>query len=127
MEKLLWSCPDIKNVYIIIRSKKGKTIQERYDSFINSPPFDRIRAKNPEYLKKIVALEGDTTMENLGLSNEDIEKFYENVNVIFHLAASIRMDESIKVAIKNNTMSTKRLIEMSRNIKNFDVSIWVVS
>lgn len=122
VEKLLWSCPGLENIFIIVRSKKGKNVQERVGDVTNSPCFDRIRASHPEYLKKIVALEGDITMENLGMSQEDLERFYEKVNVIFHSAASIRMDESVKDAINNNTIPTKRLIAMSKNIKNLDVS-----
>jgi fatty acyl-CoA reductase len=73
-------------------------------------------------LKKIVALEGDITLDNLGMSDEDLKRFNEKVNLIFHSAASIKMNEPIKMAIFNNTLSTKRLIAMSKNIKNLEVS-----
>ena len=124
MEKLLWSCPGIENIFIIVRSKKGKAVQERVEEVTSSPAFDRIRASHPEYLRKIVALEGDITMENLGMSAQDLERFYEKVNLIFHSAASIRMDEPVRDAINHNTLPTKRLIGMAKNIKNLDVRFW---
>lgn len=121
MEKLLWSCPDLNKVFIIVRSKKGKEVGERLDDVVKSPVFDRIRSKNPELLNKIVALEGDITKENLGLSDGDLERFYESVNVIFHSAASIRMDEPLKIAIENNTVPVKRLLTMAKKIRNLEV------
>jgi fatty acyl-CoA reductase len=37
LEKLLYSCADIKQIFILMRSKKGKTAQERVDDFVNIP------------------------------------------------------------------------------------------
>ena len=123
VEKLLWSCHDIGKVFIIVRSKKGKDVQERVKEIIYTPVFDRIRNKNPSQLNKIIALEGDITEDNLGFSQHDQEVFFNEVNVIFHSAASIKMTEPVKDAINNNTLSTKRLIGMAQKIKHFEVCI----
>lgn len=36
-EKLLRSCPDIKTIYVLIREKKGKSVQERIDALLLDP------------------------------------------------------------------------------------------
>jgi fatty acyl-CoA reductase len=36
LEKILRSCPDVGNIYVLIRPKKGKTSSERVEHFINS-------------------------------------------------------------------------------------------
>ena len=36
LEKLLRGCPDIKRVYLLIRPKKGKDVQERLDELFES-------------------------------------------------------------------------------------------
>lgn len=36
LEKLLRSCPDIKGLYLLIRPKKGKEIQERLEEIFDS-------------------------------------------------------------------------------------------
>lgn len=97
-------------------------MQDRVEEVTSSPAFNRIRANHPEYLQKIVALEGDITLENLGMSELDLERFYEKVNLIFHSAASIRMNEPVKDALTNNALPTKQLIGMSKKVKNLDVS-----
>jgi len=37
VEKLLRACPDIKNIYFLVRPKKGKTCQERMDKIFSLP------------------------------------------------------------------------------------------
>jgi fatty acyl-CoA reductase len=120
-QKLLWSCPDIENIYIIVRSKKGKAVQERVNEITINSAFDRIRARNPDDLKKIIALEGDITLDNFGMSDKDLEIFYEKVNVIYHSAASVKLNEPPSVAIETNVLPNKRLLAMSRKIKNLEV------
>lgn len=36
IEKLLRSCPDVKNIYVLMRAKRGKTIEERLKTIIES-------------------------------------------------------------------------------------------
>lgn len=35
INKLLTSCPNIKNIYLLVRKKKGKDVQERIDDIFN--------------------------------------------------------------------------------------------
>lgn len=37
VEKLLRSCPDIKNIYLLIRPKKGQDVQQRLQELLNAP------------------------------------------------------------------------------------------
>lgn len=37
LEKLLYSVPDIGNIYVLMRPKKGKSIQQRYEDMQRSP------------------------------------------------------------------------------------------
>lgn len=37
VEKLLRSCPDIKNIYLLMRPKKGQDVQERLQELLNAP------------------------------------------------------------------------------------------
>lgn len=122
MEKLLWSCPDIKNVFIIVRGKKDKDVKERINEMVVSPVFNRIREKNPSALNKIIAFEGDITLDKLGMSDKDLQVFYDKVNVIFHSAASIKFNDPIKIAVQNNVLPAKNLLAMGRDAKNLNVS-----
>lgn len=36
VEKILRTCPDVKKVYVMARSKKSQTAEERFDTILNS-------------------------------------------------------------------------------------------
>jgi Male sterility protein len=37
VEKLLRSCPELDTIYLLLRPKKGHSVEERLDEFRNSP------------------------------------------------------------------------------------------
>jgi FlaA1/EpsC-like NDP-sugar epimerase len=37
MEKLLRSCPHLSNIYLLVRSKKGKNVDSRIEELFNDP------------------------------------------------------------------------------------------
>lgn len=37
VEKLLRSCPGIKNIYLLMRPKKGQNVQQRLQELLNAP------------------------------------------------------------------------------------------
>ncbi|KAG5667603.1 hypothetical protein PVAND_015579 [Polypedilum vanderplanki] len=125
VEKLLRSCKDINTIYLLARPKKDKSSADRLQEMLNSPLFDKIREKNPEALNKIVLVNGDVAMENLGLSETDQKKLCDNVNVIIHSAATINFNEPLKVAIATNLQSVRELIKLARKVENLNVLVHV--
>jgi thioester reductase-like protein len=73
-------------------------------------------------LEKIVALSGDVTRENFGLSPSDLNLIIENVSIVFNLAATVRFDEELKSALQMNVKGPMYLLEICRRMKNLDVS-----
>lgn len=58
--------------------------------------FDKVNELYPNYKDKIIAIQGDLSADNLGLSERDKIMLQENVNIIFHSAATVRFDEPLK-------------------------------
>lgn len=83
--------------------------------------FDRVRKEYPEALDKILVLDGDIAMDNLGLSKTDEELIKSNVNIVFHSAATIAYNSPIKIALNTNTLGTKRLLDVCRDAKQLQV------
>jgi fatty acyl-CoA reductase len=121
VEKLLRSCPDVDKVYILARAKNGKSVQERVDDLIKAPAFNKIRETRPNDLKKILAIEGDITKVNYGISEEDLQLLNENVGVVIHSAATISFDEPLRVATQINLMGTKEIMKMCGNMNKLEV------
>lgn len=54
IEKLLYSLPDLGDVYCLIRTQNGRDSRSRLDAVLESPIFDRLRQAHPERLQKLV-------------------------------------------------------------------------
>lgn len=120
IEKLLRSCPKINQIFILIREKKGKNINERLEMIKSVPLFITLKESNPEALEKIVPLNGDVSLVKFGLSEADFERM-KNVSVIFHVAASVRFDDNLKFATLLNTRGTREVMRFAESLKNIKV------
>lgn len=47
-------------------------------------------------LSKVKIISGDITLDNLGMSQEDINTLTEDVTVVFHSAATVKFNEPLK-------------------------------
>ena len=70
-------------------------------------------------------INGDLSKPNLNISEEDRQILYDNVNIVFHSAATVRFDEPLKVAVNMNVIGTKRVIDLCKRMKNFEVFLHV--
>lgn len=116
IEKLLRSCPDLNCIFVLIRSKKNKTPQERLEDLLKIPLFDRLRKECPDNVRKLHAVDGDIMQNELGISANDF-KLMDNVSVIFHSAASVRFDDPLKDAILMNTRGTVSVMKFAESLK----------
>jgi len=72
LEKVLRSCSDFKKVYVLIRNKKGTTVAKRlHRDIFNSPIFQHLFQTRPELVdvvkERVIAIQGDLIMGNLGM------------------------------------------------------------
>ncbi|XP_054279602.1 putative fatty acyl-CoA reductase CG5065 [Macrosteles quadrilineatus] len=125
VEKLLRSCPGIKNIYLLMRPKRGQDIDTRLTELINAPLFDRLRRERPTELYKIVPILGDITEPELGISATDQEMLARSVSVVFHSAATVKFDEALKLSVTINMLGTKRLVELCHKMMSLEVLIHV--
>lgn len=125
LEKLLFQCNGLKNVYILIRSKRGKQPDERIEAMWKLPMFERLRKYEPDALKKIIPINGDCVTENLGLSEHDRNLLRENVSILFHCAATLKLEAKLKDAVEHNTAGTEKVLQLAREIKNLKVFVHV--
>lgn len=124
IEKLLRSCPGINKIFVLIRPKKGANASERLDKLKEESVFIRLRQENPKMLNKLVPIGGDVSSLQLGLSKESI-KLMENVSIIFHSAASVRFDDSLKDAVILNTRGTREVCQFAESLKKLAIFLHV--
>ncbi|XP_070504908.1 putative fatty acyl-CoA reductase CG5065, partial [Chironomus tepperi] len=125
VEKLLRSCPNIKNIYLLMRPKKDQKMHERLAEIFKVPLFDLIRDKNPEYFSKVIMIGGDMKSHELGISDSDQQILIQNVSIIFHCAATVRFNEKIREAIEINVKGTQKLMDLGRKLDDLKAFIYV--
>ncbi|XP_019879594.1 fatty acyl-CoA reductase wat-like [Aethina tumida] len=117
VEKLLRSCPDINTIYVLVRNKKGKNLHTRVDELFDDVIFDRLRTECPKFRHKVVGVAGDCSLPALGLTLHDQKTLIDEVNVIFHVAATVKFDEKLKLAVAINVRGPRDMIELSKRMK----------
>ncbi|CAG9863488.1 unnamed protein product [Phyllotreta striolata] len=125
IEKLLRSCPRIGTVYVLLRPKKGKSMESRLETIKAMPLFDKLREENPASFDKIVPIAGDIEELNLGISEADRRLLIENVHIIYHTAASVRFDDFLKKAIIINVRGTREIAKIALELKNISLFVHV--
>ncbi|KAF0709102.1 fatty acyl-CoA reductase wat-like, partial [Aphis craccivora] len=80
--------------------------------------FDRLRIKKPDFMTKIKIIDGDLEQSLLGLSSDDRDWLIENVNFIFHCAATVRFNETLHTATKINIQGTNDILDLASMMKN---------
>ncbi|CAB0009524.1 unnamed protein product [Nesidiocoris tenuis] len=125
VEKLLRSCPGVKNIYLLMRPKRGQDVNSRLRELLSAPLFNKLRSDREADLKKIVPIQGDITEPELGISGADQQMLAETVSVVFHSAATVKFDEALKLSVTINILGTKRLVNLCHSMRNLEALIHV--
>ncbi|XP_043522128.1 putative fatty acyl-CoA reductase CG5065 isoform X2 [Frieseomelitta varia] len=125
LEKLMRICPGIAAIYILLRPKKEQTIKQRFKKLIDDPIYDNVRVKHPSILSRIHPVEGDVSLPDLGLSSADRTTLIKNVNIVFHVAATVRFNEPLNVAVNTNTKGTARIMELCKELKHLISVVYI--
>ncbi|XP_045769951.1 putative fatty acyl-CoA reductase CG8306 [Maniola jurtina] len=128
IEKILRSIPDVGNLYLLMRPKKGKQISDRLEEFPSNPVFEKLlETQSKDIFKKLIPISGDVGSEDLGLSAEDRQVLVDNVNVVIHSAATLDFEENLRPTVKINVLGTRRVMELCKQIKDLKVMVHVSS
>ncbi|OAF69215.1 hypothetical protein A3Q56_03037 [Intoshia linei] len=125
VEKLLRSCPYLKKIYVLIRPSKNQTPNARLEKLLNSHAFNVLRKMDPNFYQKISVISSELSEDNIGLSTQDMNTIINNVDIIFHSAATVRFVDTIKNLIKVNTLGTKKLFDLAKNCKKLQCFIYI--
>lgn len=74
-----------------------------------------------ELLRKITVVDGDCSVEDLGMNDEVRKMLCEKLTMIFHFAATTRFDEKLKTAINLNLRGILEMIKFARECRNINL------
>ncbi|GJJ69989.1 alcohol-forming fatty acyl-CoA reductase [Entomortierella parvispora] len=133
LEKLLRSFPQITKVYLLMRISGTKTLQDRVENDVfASRIFDTLKAtfSSPQefhdtIVKKIVPVQGDITIDRLGLSDDDLKMIQEDARIVINSAASVSFDDPLGNALEMNTKGPFRTFDVAQGIKHLSAFIHI--
>ncbi|XP_054260769.1 fatty acyl-CoA reductase wat-like [Macrosteles quadrilineatus] len=123
LEKILRTC-DVAQIFILVRDKKGVKSQERLSSILDDRLFESLKLQKPGEVRKVRVVTGDCSEPGLGLGQEDLRQM-SSVNLIYHVAANLQMDQHLKIAYTTNVLATKCLLEFARTLPQLKAFMYV--
>lgn len=125
VEKLIRDCPDIGDVYIMIRSKKNTDFEQRKKAYVNHVVFSRLTSERPSALDKIKIVKGDLNEVDFGIGEQDRREICDRVSVVFHVAADVRFDKELWESYDVNVTGTKHALDFASCFKRLEVFVHV--
>ena len=80
--------------------------------------FVRIMTEKPEMMKRIIPVFGEISLPNLGLNDDDLKRATKTTVIFIHLAATLRLEATLKPAIQMNLMGTKHALDVAKMMPN---------
>ncbi|KAM3955181.1 putative fatty acyl-CoA reductase CG5065 [Aphomia sociella] len=128
VEKLLRKCPDIGEIILLVRTKKGKNPNQRLEEIFNGALFETVRKMRgglQPLMSKVSIVAGDCSEKDLAMTEEGRQKIIDEVDIIIHAAATIRFDEELKKAVLLNVRGVKKMVELAKECKKLKLFIHI--
>ncbi|EIE27188.1 hypothetical protein COCSUDRAFT_55211 [Coccomyxa subellipsoidea C-169] len=120
LEQLLRTCPDVRKVILLVRSKKGQSGEQRLDHLLHKRPLFQSMWKDgrlPDAVRaKLEVLEGDISKADCGLSQRQLARLCAEVDWVVHSAASISFFDHVHSLLDQNYLATKRVAELAEGM-----------
>ncbi|XP_055591051.1 fatty acyl-CoA reductase wat-like [Uranotaenia lowii] len=114
LEKILRSL-NPRKVYVMIRSKKDSSADERLIKMFEDPLFNAV--KTPKLMDKIIPVEVNFDQTENVIPEIMMNELCDEVTVVFNLLASINFNEPLDCALKVNVDYTDRILELANQMK----------
>merc|ERR1719347_309130 len=124
IEKLLRSTK-VSKIYVLMRDKKGKSMEQRFTEMMREKVFDIILQEDEKILKRVIPVKGDIVEECLGLESDMLRLLIEEVNIVFHSAATVRFDDLLTKAVPMNVESVVTILNLCKRMKKLEVIEYV--
>jgi HAD superfamily phosphoserine phosphatase-like hydrolase len=115
VERLLRSVPDCQVLPVVRPGRRAGAAERVRRDILRNDAFDRLRREwgdrfDEEIARRLRPLGGDVSVDGLGLSDEDRERFAE-VDVVIHSAAAVSFDSPLDGAVAVNLLGPSRVAQ----------------
>jgi long-chain acyl-CoA synthetase len=125
LSMLLDRFPQVGRAYVMVRRGSGTDSEARFwQSVVTSPTFNPLRERHggPEGLaaflrEKVSVVDGDITVPNLGLSEEDAERVAKDIDVLINSSGRVTFNPPLESALKTNVEGTRNVIAFAKRMR----------
>lgn len=112
-------------IYVLTRSRKGKSGIERLRDLYSGSLFALMQKIDPDYMKRVRAVEGNTRELKVGLPDEIRMELINNVQIILHAAADVRFDNTLNELCLVNLRGTRELLKLAEECKYLEIFAYI--
>ncbi len=124
VEKILWSAPGVRRIYLLIRPKPQfgggvwSATERLQREIFPSTVFERLReARRDDWQyflqEKLFAVAGDAAQEHLGVDAQSYSRLCKETDLVINSAALVSFDAPLDEALAQNVFSARRVAEFS--------------
>ncbi|CAB0001195.1 unnamed protein product [Nesidiocoris tenuis] len=124
IEHLFRKC-EVQKIFVLVRAKKGVEPKDRKQTIFNVELFDKLRALKPNFLDSIVFVEGNVSQLNLGIDESARATLANEVQIVFHTAATVKLEANLKEATAINILGTREMCRLCSKFKNLEAFVHV--
>ncbi|CAH1636738.1 unnamed protein product [Spodoptera littoralis] len=110
IEKLL-RATKVSKIYVLLRCKKGKSVQQRLLEMLTDPLYDTLREQQPGFVDKIVAMAGDVSELKLGMS-------FVYVSTAYTHASADRVDDTVQEKFYPSPLSPETMVGIAETMED---------
>ncbi|XP_048425538.1 alcohol-forming fatty acyl-CoA reductase-like isoform X2 [Pyrus x bretschneideri] len=132
LEKILRVQPNVEKVYLLVRAPDTNSAKDRmHNEIIGKALFKVLREKlgadfDNFISKKVVAVPGDVTFENLGVKDIKLrEEMFNGVQIILNSAATTNFDERYDIALDVNTFGVLHLLSFAKKCLKLEMLLHI--
>ncbi|KAF8104439.1 hypothetical protein N665_0172s0069 [Sinapis alba] len=122
VERVLSLQPNVKRLYLLVRASDKISAEQRLHNEVFEKDLFKVLRENigDESLnalisKKVVPVPGDTSQNNMGVSDSNlVQDMMQEIDIVFHAAATTRFDERYDVALRINTFGALNVLNFAK-------------
>ena len=116
LKKILLETND--EVFLLIRSKRTESANQRYQSLFSKLFKSSSLTQISEYKERVEIVEGDISQSKFGLEPYVYDRIVNNIDYIFHCAATTSFTKTIEQARQTNVNSVIEMLKFAKDISN---------
>ncbi|KAL3162395.1 Fatty acyl-CoA reductase 2, variant 2 [Trebouxia sp. C0010 RCD-2024] len=117
----------IGKAYLVIRTKKGESQQQRLKTLLSGPVFRLHHGTDSfhQIMGKVEVIPGDLAQPQCGISIANQKRLLPDVQYVIHAAASIQFDNPIHTDLTLSYIATKAIADFAAKMKKLRCFMYV--